>query len=123
MGNTKTYYIEGELRSGITLEQFKANAAQGFNYTYCVAEIVEPGGGYLGTDDGGPYLVAAIHSYSMRGDSGLKMIAPLFECFHMHRLDADWSDVWIVFYEDGQFQEWRSTENIVLQVKEQKKDS
>lgn len=113
MGNTKTYYIEGELRSDITLEEFKTKAAESFRFTYCVAQIVEATGGYLGTGEAeGPFLVAAIHSSSMGGDYGPKMIAPLFKNFRMHRLDSDWSDVWLVFFEDGEFEEWRSAKFI-----------
>ncbi len=115
MGNTKTYYIEGELLAGVTLERFKEAAYEGFHSTYCVAEIVEQTGGYLGTgaDDrppkGGPYLVAAIHSYSMRGDSGPAHVARLFKDLRMHRLDSNWSDVWACYWENGKLtHEWRS---------------
>lgn len=109
MGNTKTYYLEGELLKGATLEQFKEAVYEGFHSTYCVAEIVETSGGYLGSGEGEPYLVAAIHSYSMRGDSGPGYVARLFKDLRMHRLDSDWSDVWACYWENGKLtHEWRS---------------
>jgi len=110
MGNTKTYYIEGELKPGMTLQQFKEAVHDGFHSTYCVAEIVEQSGGYLGAgpSDEGPYVVAAIHSYSMRGDHGPAHIAPLFNSFRMHRLDSDWSDIWAIAGDKSQIFEWRS---------------
>lgn len=117
MGNTKTYYVEGELLRGVTIEQFKQAVYEGFHSTYCVAEIVETAGGYLGAgcsdqgrtrDDEGPYLVAAIHSFSLRGDSGPQHIASLFDSFKMHRLDADWSDVKVLYYDkDTGWLMWR----------------
>lgn len=125
MGNTKTYYIEGELRQGVTLEEFKKVCANAMHYTYCVAEIVEKEGGYLGcsgnksgtSEDRGSYLVAAIHSYSMRADMGAMDLVELFikGWFRMHRLDSDWSDVWCVAYnEAGELIEYR-TEGLVWQ--------
>jgi hypothetical protein len=115
MGNTKTYYIEGELLPGTTIEQFKEAVYEAFHSTYCVAELVEPSGGYLGTaKDGGPYVVAAIHSYSMRGDSGPAEIAnKLFIDLRMHRVDSDWADVWVTFWhrKEGPYHkagEWRA---------------
>ena len=110
MGNTKTYYVEGELLSGVTLQQFKEAVNEGFHSTYCVAEIVEEKGGYLGGQaNAGPFLVAAIHTYSMRGDSGPTKVARLFKDMTMHRLDADWSDLWAFYWKDGKVTHaWRS---------------
>jgi hypothetical protein len=112
MGNTKTYYLEGELIAGTTLEQFRNAVYDGFHSTYCVADFVEEHGGYLGqTDkpDAGPYLVAAIHSYSMRGDYGPSEVAKLFKDLRMHRLDSDWSDVWVAYWENGEMtHQWTS---------------
>ena len=114
MGNTKTYYIEGELLAGTSIEAFKEAARDGFHFTYCVAEIVEEKGGYLGTDgDGGPYVVAAIHSYSMVGDNGPQRLFPIFKYFRMHRVDIGWADCWIAFYDAGakaedRFRQWRA---------------
>ncbi len=107
VGNTKTYYLEGELLKGVTLQQFKEAVSNGFHSTYCVAEIVEEAGGYLGTGNdsrppkGGPYLIAAIHTYSMRGDSGPGEVAKLFKDLRMHRLDSDWSDLKAGYWENG----------------------
>ena len=102
MGNTKTYYIEGELLPGVTLEEWKDAASNAFHFTYCAAEIVEITNGYLGVTPGeGPFLIAAIHSYSLAGDQGPALIAKLFKNCKMHRLDADWSDWWYVEYENG----------------------
>jgi hypothetical protein len=124
MGNTKTYYIEGELLPEITLESFKSAVYDGFHSTYCVAEIVEKEGGYLGTAGGeGPYLVAAIHSYSQVADSGPKSLFTVFKNFRMHRVDSDWADCWIAWYdlEPGEgkkrFQEWRAHDSKWIEEK------
>lgn len=113
MGNTKSFYVEGELLKGITIEKFKEIVHEGFHDTYCVAEIVEKEGGYLGEskERGGAYVVAAIHSYSTA--SGVYGLFKLFRYFNMHRVDWDWSDCWIILYnseaEDGnRVREWRA---------------
>ena len=109
MGNTKTYYAEGELLPGVTLDQFKEAVYDGFHSTYCVAEIVEQTGGYLGNGRGGPFLVAAIHSYSLIGDEGPGKIAKLFKYLTVHRLDRDWSDIQAKEFEDGELKaHWKS---------------
>jgi hypothetical protein len=106
VGNTKTYYIEGELLKGVTIEQFREKVYQGFHSTYCVAEIVEAKGGYLGqAEDDGPYVVAAIHSYSMVAD--FRPLVPLFKAFTGHRVDWDWSDIWVYRFSDGVFRQQR----------------
>ena len=109
MGNTKTYYIEGELAPGVTLEVVKKSIVDGFHSTYCVAEIVQEDGGYLGVKPGdGPYLLAAVHSYSLSGDHGPRELCQLFKEFRMHRVDSDWADCWIAWWADGKFEEWRA---------------
>jgi len=113
MGNTKSYYFEGELLPGTTLEQFKKAVYDGFHSTYCVAEIVEAEGGYLGGRDGGPYLLAAIHTYSTIGDRGPEALMQIFKEFRMHRVDSDWADCWIAYYDSSQpetrrFRQWRA---------------
>ena len=83
MGNTKSYYIEGQLLRGVTLERFREVAADRFHYTYCVAQIVdEPVG----------YLVAAIHTVSLIGDSGPKAISNLFASMKVFRYSAETGD-------------------------------
>jgi hypothetical protein len=73
MGNTKTYYVEGELKHGKDVFDFRRLAADLLHCTYVAADVVEERGGYLG-DPGnpastrGPYLVGAIHTYSTLSD-------------------------------------------------------
>jgi len=112
MGNTKTYYIEGELVHGVTMDQFYQAIYEFFHSTYAVAQIVEPRGGYLGTnkEDGGPFVLAAIHSFSLSGDSGPEQIArKMFKEMRMHRVDSDWADMWVGWWDSGaggQWQQW-----------------
>jgi hypothetical protein len=102
MGNTKRYYVEGELMPGVTLEKLKEEARLWFHSTYCVAEIVEKSGGYLGVEsECGPFVVAAIHSFSLSGDEGPEGIAPLIKDGLCNRIDTDWGDEWYVGYSDG----------------------
>ena len=116
MGNTKTYYIEGELLSGVTIEEFKKAIYDSFHATYVVAEIVEEKGGYLGDEAGaGPFLVAAIHSYSMCGDYGPKGVSKLFKNFITHRLDRDSGEMWLLMYGPDGFKEWKS--DIISELK------
>ena len=101
MGNTKTYYIEGELLPNTTIEKFREVVYDSFHSTYCAAEIVDESG-YLNAGVGGegPYVVAAIHSYSTVGDQGPEKLAETcFQNLIMHRLDSDWADVWVAYWE------------------------
>jgi hypothetical protein len=121
MGNTKTYYIEGELRLSWAqspvldlLECLEDALINAFHATYCVAKITENKGGYLGgTDGAGPYAICAIHSYSLVGDGGPELLFQIFKNFKMHRVDEDWADCWIAWYDSEakpgeQFEQWRA---------------
>lgn len=118
MGNDKSYYFEGELLPGVTVEDFKKAVYEAFHSTYCVAEIVEGKGGYLGIGppESGPYLLAAIHSSSQRGDSGPDALRTVFKEFSMHRVDSDWADCWIVRYHGGSLKEWRAHDSTWVPV-------
>ena len=100
MGNTKTYYLEGELNPGVGLADFKSSVKQYFHASYCVAEIVEQSGGYLGVEEGaGRYLVSAIHTSSLL--DGIEEIKKLFCYFFVQRYDHDNMDVYVEEIEDG----------------------
>lgn len=120
MGNTKSYYIEGELWDSSLVEEIKGRLRSLFSSTYCIVEVVEPTGGYLGVSNecSGPYVVAAIHSFSTGGDRGPADCIPLFRSFRMHRVDSDWSDCWIAYYDQEEgLREWRAHCNKWTEVK------
>lgn len=108
MGNTKSYYIEGTVKPGLSVELVKGSLRQCFRATYCVVEFVEPEGGYLGQGTEGPYALAALHSSSLSADGGVRFLSELFSEFTLHRFDEDLEDVWIVVFDGMNYQHWTS---------------